>query len=501
MQGLGHPIISFEAGGYRHVAIGSQLRRSKNWKTFTDFLFDHIKFLLTPKWGNDELEMPEAERHPLLLWYKKVCEFQQAAGEKNAQGIYTAAMTGAVRAYLGLAYDLYLCAHNAHVQDLLLKRLRSKPMFEGALYEAHVVGLFAKAGFSIEFEDEGDPTRSHCEFTATHANTGRKFSVEAKAVSSESRRAGSSTEPPRVRRKLSKALKKRADHPRVVFIDLSRADHGDSTSTPIWMETVTADLQQAEGDLLIDGQPAPSAYVFMTNRGFLHALDDTNWSEFDIVAGFKIHDFPPGRGSRSILDAYKARERHIEVHWLYTATDTHRQIPSTFDDRLPEEAFSDELINRPRIGDTHLVPDGQGSNMPGVLIEALVMEHERKIFGQYHLVDGRRILCSFPISEGELTVYRRDPDTFFDVISTVPKGLKTPLDCFDFLAGSYFQTPREKLLEFMTEWPDFSRMKGLTQRELAELYCDRMATNMWAETNSRRSDQPNAADLGKNSAR
>ena len=100
-----------------------------------------------------------------------------------------------------------------------------------------------------------------------------------------------------------------------------------------------------------------------------------------------------------------------------------------------------------------------------------------------------------------MTVYRRDPDTFFDVISTVPKGLKTPLDCFDFLAGSYFQTPREKLLEFMTEWPDFSRMKGLTQRELAELYCDRMATNMWAETNSRRSDQPNAADLGKNSAR
>lgn len=118
-------------------------------------------------------------------------------------------MTGVVRAYLGLAYDLYLSAHNAELPALLLKRLRNAKTFDGALYEAFVIGAFDKAGFAIEFEDEGDSTVSHCEFTATHNVTGRKFSVEAKAVSSMSDRAGGSVKPPRIRNLLYSALVKR----------------------------------------------------------------------------------------------------------------------------------------------------------------------------------------------------------------------------------------------------------------------------------------------------
>jgi hypothetical protein len=56
MQGLGRPIISFENHGYRIVAIGKQLRWSKAWRTFPDFLFDYIKIVLTPEWGNAELK-------------------------------------------------------------------------------------------------------------------------------------------------------------------------------------------------------------------------------------------------------------------------------------------------------------------------------------------------------------------------------------------------------------------------------------------------------------
>jgi hypothetical protein len=57
-----------------------------------------------------------------------------------------------VRAFLGLAYDLYLTAHNAELPPLLMKYLRNARTFEGALYEASVIGTFAKAGFAIEFE-------------------------------------------------------------------------------------------------------------------------------------------------------------------------------------------------------------------------------------------------------------------------------------------------------------------------------------------------------------
>jgi acetyl esterase/lipase len=64
-----------------------------------------------------------------------------------------------------------------------------------------------------------------------------------------------------------------------------------------------------------------------------------------------IHDFPPGRGARSMLEAVRARERHIEIHWLLKAMATHQQIPPTFDDRLPEELLDDMQGERLRIGD------------------------------------------------------------------------------------------------------------------------------------------------------
>jgi hypothetical protein len=231
LQGLGRPIISFESHGYRVVCVGKEVRWSKAWRTFPDFLFDYIKDVLTPEWGNAELAKPEAERHPLIRWYQKVCLFQQAQ-LAEANGIYQGEMTGAVRAYLGLAYDLYLCAHNAELPDLLLKRLRNAQTLEGALYEAHVIGSLARAGFHIELEDESDSTRTHCELTATHKDTGRKFSVEVKAIASTSSRAGESNEPARIRNPLYKALCKQANYERIIFIELNRAATDLAGETP-----------------------------------------------------------------------------------------------------------------------------------------------------------------------------------------------------------------------------------------------------------------------------
>jgi len=184
----------------------------------------------------------------------------QQALPKAPDGIYSAEMTGAMRAYLGLAYDLYLSAHNAELPELLLKRLRNPQTFEGAIYEARVIGSLARAGFHIELEDETDSDRSHCELTATHKDTGRKFSVEAKAVTSVSSRSGASAEPPRIRNQLHKALCKQADHERMIFIELNRAGTGTPGEVPDWMQHIDAELAQAEKELTIDGQPAPPAY-------------------------------------------------------------------------------------------------------------------------------------------------------------------------------------------------------------------------------------------------
>ena len=231
-------------------------------------------------------------RHPLLDWYRKVCDFQHSQQKSAIDGLYHSEMTGAVKAYLGLAYDLYLCAHNAELPELLLKRLRNAQMFEGALYEAYVIGVLARAGFRIELEDESDSTRSHCELTATHQDTGRKFSVEVKAISSASSRAGATSAPPRIRGKLHEALCKQADHERVVFIELNRAELDMTGDIPAWVQQVDADLARAEQDLTVEGQPAPPAYVFVTNRGFMHALDRERWTEIGVSCSFKIDDLP-----------------------------------------------------------------------------------------------------------------------------------------------------------------------------------------------------------------
>jgi hypothetical protein len=305
--------------------------------------------LLTPEWGTAELAKPEAERHPLFRWFSKAGEHQRhiAAAAKPGE-IFSAAMTGAIKAFLGLAYDLYLCAHNAELPPLLLKRLRNAATFEGAVYEAYVIGLFARAGFSIEMEDEEDSTKMHCEFVATH-KAARRYD------------GGS----PKVRGKLYDALSKEVEYPRIVFIELGRTHTIDEKGEPDWAADIDRDIEAAERELTIWGQPAPPTYVFVTNRAFMLDLDRTECPEAGIACGFKIGDFVPRRGFPSILEAARARDRHPEAHWLIKTSLVHMgYIPSSFDDRLPEEVFTPPGNARLRIGDTYLVSDEAGREAP-----------------------------------------------------------------------------------------------------------------------------------------
>ena len=179
----------------------------------------------------------------------------------------------------------------------------------------------------------------------------------------------------------------------------------------------------------------------------MQALDETECGETTIAHGFKIDDFPPGRGARSLLAAVEARDRHIELYWLLKAMRAHAQIPSTFDDRTPEEAFSPERIAPLRIGETYLVPDCDGHEVPGVLEDAVVLENERAAYGSYRLGDDQRVLCSTPLTESEMVRYRQSPQTFFGIVKDQSRRIDDPLDAYDFFYETYFQTPKAKLLE------------------------------------------------------
>ena len=94
-----------------------------------------------------------------------------------------AVVTGVVACYLGLAYSLYLLAHNVELQEKLVRRLKVPGQFQGAYYEVTVANILIRAGFELELEDESDGTVKHCEFSARSRRTGKKYWVEAKMQS------------------------------------------------------------------------------------------------------------------------------------------------------------------------------------------------------------------------------------------------------------------------------------------------------------------------------
>jgi hypothetical protein len=468
-QGLGNPIISLEMQGHRLVAVKNRLLHSKGWKTFHDFLFDYMKMSLGSEWGTAEIKKPLAERHPLLVWYQKLCDFQQTNFAPTPGQVSFAPATGAVSAYLRLAYDLFALDHNAEVQEKLLARLRNHDKFWGARYEVNVAAIFVRAGFTIEFEDESDRSTSHCEFTATHKRTGRKFSVEAK------RREGNRL---RIVRLFNDALRKHANHARVIFIDINWPSPGGQQYPP-YLVQAQARLRRLEAES--GGPQRPPAYVFVTNTPFEHHLDEPMPPCAAIIDGFQIPDFKGGGTAPSLRHAIEARERHIEMHDLMRSMEDHSSVPSTFDGDLPEYAFG-KASTRIRIGERYMVPDAQGIHRPAEVTSAVVMESQRSAFCIVKYDDGSAATCTMPLSDEELDAWRQHPDTFFGVVGQRTKPLNGALEVYDFFHGSCKGSTKEALLEAMKGASDIQYLATLTQPELASIRAERLAYGILAAT-------------------
>jgi hypothetical protein len=79
-----------------------------------------------------------------------------------------------------------------------------------------------------------------------------------------------------------------------------------------------------------------------------------------------------------------------------------------------------------------------------------------------------------------MAAYKRSPQTFFGIIKDVSREIIEPLDAFDFFWESYSDTPKEKLIEFISDWPDAVSLRQIKQRRLAQVYCARYAESLWA---------------------
>jgi hypothetical protein len=468
-QGLGNPIVSTEAFGQRFVAVKNRLLHSQKWRTFHDFLGDYIKMAMGSDWGNAELAKPLEQRHPILVWYHHLCH-QQRQFVKEPGKVHSAPMTGAVAAYMQLAYDLYALDHNAELQQKLIGRLRNQDNFPGARYEVFVAATLIRAGFEIELENENDRSRSHCEFTATFTRTGMCFSVEAK------HRAGNKF---RLGRQLNRALAKQANHTRIVFIDINVPDDAAGTDVPAYLRTALLDLRAFEGRV-INGKPLPNAYLVVTNTPWQHHLETEAFRCSAMAEGFQIPDFKTDAVFANLRAAIEAREQHIEMHELLRSMHDHVDIPSTFDGEIPEFAFG-EGAPRLLIGQRYLVKDGDGTERLGLLTTATVVESERLAYCGLSFDNGKSGIHTWLLSDAEMAAWRKHPDTFFGEVGQRSTKANDPLELYDFFLNGYHQTPRERLLELLGAGPDIAELRKLDQPSLASIYAERCVNAVMAE--------------------
>ncbi len=459
-QGMGRPIIGTESWGYQIVAVGSTVHWGK-WKTFFDFLSDYIKQTLGGDWGNVEIAKPLSERHPVMRWYDAVCHYQQRTFREPGK-VHTAPMTGATAAYFGLAYNLYLLAHNVALQQKLIARLKNRDQFQGAYYETLVAAWFILAGFDLTLEDESDATDSHCEFTARSKTSGKSYSVEAKS-------RGPNKDHLDVGAQLGNALRKTAAHQRIVMIDVNVPDDPQRTAEA-WLSEVMQRLKQREPTLTINGQPAPPAFVVVTNHPYHHDLDGYGTRVTVLAGGFKIPDYGLDAAFTSLIDAFKTKQKYIDIFRLGKTIAEYR-IPATFDGEVPEFAFG-EAERKWKIGERYDLSEME-PGAAGVLTTATVSHTEKLVYLAFQLDGGRNVIATAPMTDAELSAYTSHPETFFGVPRPVGGTMNTPLELFEWLHEKHRNTPREKLVEFLKGAPDLAHLSTLPDDELRLVCCER----------------------------
>lgn len=223
-----NPPIAMDFHGHKLLAIGNKLvyRASDRGKFLADFLLDYVPQLFGREWFDREIAKSPEERHPVMQWRVKGLTYMNSQ-KPQSDGTYEADLTGPLLAYLTFAYDLFVVENNGELDGRLLARLERTDQFQGARHELFAEATCLRGGFSIEHEDETDPSCRHAEFTATHKETGVKLSVEAKSKHRPGVLGQHGAREPvdgvnlRFGKLLNDAVAKNPPHPLVVFMDLN----------------------------------------------------------------------------------------------------------------------------------------------------------------------------------------------------------------------------------------------------------------------------------------
>ncbi len=86
---------------------------------------------------------------------------------------------------------------------------------------------------------------------------------------------------------------------------------------------------------------------------------------------------------------------------------------------------------------------------------------------------GKNWIGTFEMTPEELADYARHPDTYFGVYQRQSKNVQTIMDMYDFFAGAHENTPKDKLIALLSNYPDQEELKALSQKELVAIVAER----------------------------
>jgi hypothetical protein len=494
-QGLGKPIISNMFKDHRVVAVGNTVYWSKNWQTFPDFLNTYIKKVLGSDWGNAELKKPLAERHPIMQWYDAYTRYQhETIKEKGV--VASAKITGAVACYLGLAYSLYLIAHNVELQARLVKRLLNREQFQGAYYELIVANTLIRAGFTLELEDETDGEFKHCEFSAVSQTTRKKYWVEAKMRSvsglmGKTDADGTKSDNPlsHLNDHVTAALKKPAADDRLIFVDVNAPFEPADGAKPAWVERAEHTLVNYERR-----HDEANAYVIVTNLPFHRMLnDDPVIIAFPLGLGMPEFNRP---GLMRLSEAYARKQKHIDIYNICESLEKYLLFPATFDGSLPSDNSSEPTKRRAIVGETYLFENvGGHEDMVGTVTSATVIEQEKAAYIAITRAQGGSVILKQEMTDEQIADYKVHGDAYFgDPGRPKKRNISSTYELFEWLMECYAKTPRARLLELAKGAPNFDELQKMSEEDLRANYCEMMAGAFEQRTKKSRPPATTAKD-------
>lgn len=263
-----------------------------------------------------------------MQWYQLLREFGGTQKHRPGEVRKIESPPAQISALLSFAYDLYTLEHHGLLSERLVSRLKQPDLFQGARYEAFVAAACVRAGFDIELEDESDGSSTHCEFTARHRGTGAKYSVEAKSRTRSGFLGQAGPRKPLkeieadLNRLLVPALRKTANHDRIVFIDVNVPPSESSLLESTRFNKIGSQVLRLEKNP--QGPPLPAAIVFFTNfpYHFVEGGTDPLRGQAVLLTGVNMPEF-----RAETADPNLVQTKHAPIIELHQSLLRHTAVP------------------------------------------------------------------------------------------------------------------------------------------------------------------------------